>query len=166
MNILIAYATKTGTVEICAKKLAEAFPSHKVSLVNLSDSQPNALEFDFIVVGGSIRMGKLHKAAYKFIEKNLDKIKGKKSAYFICNGLPDNTDKYLKNAFPRGTSDTAVLLDSFGGELKPDKQRGIDKFIVKSILNSSKANEDSEFVIPTISTESIGRFADKIKENL
>ena len=111
-------------------------------------------------------MGRLHKVAYKFIAKNLDKIKNKKTAYFICNGFPDNTDKYLKNAFPRGASDAAVLLDSFGGELKLDKQRGIDKFIVKSILNSSKVNEDSEFIIPTISTEGIGRFADKIKENL
>ena len=163
MKILIAYATKSGTTRICAEKLAQLLPQHQVTLADLSvihDLRPT--DFDFTVVGGPIRMGKLHKAAKKFIESNT--FCPQKYAFFICNGVNENTEEYFKKNFPAPMLESALVYTSLGGELKPDNQSRFDRFLLKMFIESNRENED--FVMPTIYTEEIGRLADKIKSIL
>ena len=161
MKILIAYATKSGTTRICAEKLAQLLPQHNVTLIDLSENSDLCpTDFDFTVVGGPIRMGKLHKTTKKFIESNT--FEPSKYAFFICNGLNENTEEYFKKNFPSHLLDSALVYTSLGGELKPDNQNGFDRFLLKMFIESNRENED--FVMPTIYTEEIGRLADKIKK--
>ena len=163
MKILIAYATKSGTTRICAEKLAQLLPQHQVTLADLSISPDlSPADFDFTVVGGPIRMGKLHKAAKKFIESNT--FCPQKYAFFICNGVNENTEEYFKKNFPAPMLESALVYTSLGGELKPDNQSRFDRFLLKMFIESNRENED--FVMPTIYTEEIGRLADKIKSIL
>lgn len=163
MKILIAYATKSGTTRICAEKLAQLLPQHQVTLADLSVSPDmNPADFDFTVVGGPIRMGKLHKTAKKFIESST--FVPSKYAFFICNGLSDGTDEYFKKNFPAPLLGSALVYTSLGGELKPDNQSRFDRFLLKMFIESNRENED--FVMPTIYTEEIGRLADKIKKHI
>ena len=163
MKILIAYATKSGTTRVCAEKLAEFLPQHDVTLVDLSqNANLRPKDFDFTVVGGPIRMGKLHKAAKKFIE--LSTFEPSRSAFFICCGLDANAGEYFKKNFPAPLLGNALVYTSLGGELKPDKQSKLDKFLLKAFIEANRENED--FVMPTIYTEEIGRLADKIKAHI
>ncbi len=161
MKILIAYATKTGTTATCAALLAKDLPRCEVDIINIADETPNFEGYDLLIFGASIRMGRLDKRMYAFLEKNKDSFRGKKTAYFICCGFDNESEKYFLKAFPKLLIENSFAYDSFGGELKLDKQRGIDKLIVKMILKSNEEND--EFVMPTIFTEAISRFADKIK---
>ncbi len=162
MKILIAYATKSGTTRICAEKLAQLLPQHQVTVADLSGADGlRPSDFDFTVVGGPIRMGKLHKAAKKFIESNT--FVPSKYALFICNGMNESTAEYFKKNFSSDLLQSALVYTSFGGELKPDNQSGFDRFLLKMFIESNRENED--FVMPTIYTEEIGRLADKIKEH-
>lgn len=162
MKILIAYSSKTGTTKTCASLLSKEFPRYEVVIADLSCENPVPEEFDICIIGGSIRMGKLDKRIYTYIQKNIDILSKMKTAYFICNAFNDECEKYFKKCFPTGAVDASCFCESFGGEMKIEKQKGIDKLLVKMIL---KANEDDdEFVLPSIFTESIGRFADKIKQ--
>ena len=163
MKILIAYATKSGTTRVCAEKLADLLPQHDVTLVDLSqNANLRPKDFDFTVVGGPIRIGKLHKAAKKFIE--LSTFEPSRSAFFICCGLDANAGEYFKKNFPAPLLGNALVYTSLGGELKPDKQSKLDKFLLKAFIEANRENED--FVMPTIYTEEIGRLADRIKAHI
>ncbi len=161
MKIMIAYTTKTGCCAECAKLLAEQLKNHSVDIYDISVVNPKIEEYDLCIIGGSIRMGKLDKKIRTFINDNENLLMNKKTAYFICNAFSDQSEYYFKKAFPRWAIDGALFFDSFGGELKLDKQKGLDKLIVKLILKENEEND--EFTMPNILTESIGRFADKIK---
>ena len=92
----------------------------------------------------------------------IEKLLKKKSAYFICNGFNEESENYFKKCFPAELIENTVLHDTFGGELKLDKQKGFDKIVVKMLLKANEEND--EFTMPSILTEAICRFADKIKE--
>ena len=137
MKTLILYSTKTGTVKKCSELLAKEI-GRDVSIYNIADGIPKLDDFDFIVCGASIRMGKL-----------------------ICCGFDEKAEQYLSEVFPDTIAAKALIKASFGGELKADKQKGFDKLITKLFLRANEENE--KFVMPTIFTEEIGRFADRIK---
>ncbi len=164
MKILIAYATKSGSCRECASLLSRELQRQEVTVCDLANNHPNVSDYDTVIIGGNIRFGKLDRRVYRFIDSNKDKLLKMKSAFFICNGFSDdeNVDSYFKKCFPCEVIEKSVHHDTFGGELKPDKLHGIDKIIVKLILKANEEND--EFAKPNILTESICRFADKIKE--
>ncbi len=161
MRILIAYATKTGTVAICAGLLAKEFPRYEVDLVNISEKHPEIDGYDLLIFGASIRMDKLDRRMYTYLEKNKDKLLSKAVAYFICNAYDDETDKYFAKCFPSKLIENSIIHDSFGGALKLENQKGFERFLVKIFLKSNEEND--EFVKPNIFTEAICRFADDVK---
>ena len=161
MKILIAYSSNTGTAENCVKHLSSQISNHNVFTVDLSKNRPDVSEFDAVIIGGSIRMGSLDKKVYSFISENRSKLLNMKTAYFICNAINAETDKYFKKCFPADVIENAVIYDTFGGELKLDKQKGIDKLLLKLFLKANEENED--FAMPGILTEAINRFAETIK---
>ncbi len=160
MKTLILYSTKTGTVKKCSELLAKEI-GRDVSIYNIADGTPKLDDFDFIVCGASIRMGKLDKRMKNFLETNRE-ICRKKIALFICCGFDEKAEQYLSEVFPDTIAAKTLIKASFGGELKADKQKGFDKLITKLFLRANEENE--KFVMPTIFTEEIGRFADRIKE--
>ena len=72
--------------------------------------------------------------------------------------------EYFKKNFPAPLLENALAYTSLGGELKPDKQSKLDRFLLKAFIEANRENED--FVMPTIYTEEIGRLADKIKAHI
>ena len=153
MKILIAYASKTGTTAKCAKMLAEYLP--EADFVDLTVIKPNIDDYDLIVIGGSVRMGYLHKTAGVFINEHQQQLLNKNTAYFFCSGFTDNIDEVIKENFPDQIAAKAIAIDSFGGELDVDKQKGIDRFVAKMVIK--KVSKQS--LLPCIYPERIKRFA-------
>ena len=159
MKILIAYTTKSGTTRTCAEKLAALLPQHEVTLADLSlDDNAHPNDYDFIVVGSSIRMGKIHRTVKKFTDSST--LAPAKYALFICCGDDSRTKEYFRKNFSPTLLDCALVYTSLGGEFKLDKQSKLDRFLLKAFIESNRENDD--FVMPTIYTEEIGRLADKI----
>lgn len=161
MKILIVYASKTGTSKTCAYLLADNLKNFEVTVSEVSNNGISLSDYDICIIGGSIRMGKLDTRISGFLSKNKYELREKAKAFFICNGFSDEVEKYFHKCFPREFIESAIICDSFGGELKAERQRGIDKLILKIMLKTLE--EDEDFALPSIQTESIGRFADKIK---
>lgn len=157
MKTLIAYASKTGTAAVCARRLAAQLDD--AVLVDLSKEQPAVAEYDQIVVGGSIRMGKLHKAARIFIERNEAELLAKPSAFFICNGFIEQADDIIAKNFSSPLRQRALTITSFGGELAVEKQKGMDKMIVKAVQKS----EQGKAAQPRILDDRIAAFAALLK---
>lgn len=152
MNTLIVYASKYGCTEKCAVNLLEKLTG-KVDICNLKTTETiDIFQYDKVVIGGSIYMGKIQKEVSEFCSKNLDVLKDKKIGVFICcmrDG--DTAQRELNNAFPQELVENAVAKEYFGGAFIFSKMGFLDKLITKKV---AKTDQDAS----TISEERMNRF--------
>ncbi len=169
MKILIAYATKTGTTEKCARMLAGNLPSHEVTLANLSESVPATDGYDLVVVGSPVRFGKLHKKVTEYLTVNREKLKAVRAGYFITCGFVDSGEEYIAKLIPDDLLGCASAVECFGGELILKKQHGFDRVLTRLMINyildeGKHDGEAKERSLPDIMPDSISRFADAVKK--
>ena len=156
MKTLIAYATKHGAAEGIGKRLSEKLNS-EVDLINLKEIRNIGLaEYDKVIIGSSVYMGKIRKEASRFCNENSSKLKEKKTGIYICCMREGKeAEQELKDNFPDGLIDSAVALSVFGGEFNFDKMNFMEKMIVKKVAGIEETQSN-------ISEESIDNFADLI----
>ncbi len=159
MKTAICYATKNGTTKECAEMLKKQLPD--AILCNIETDKADLSKYECIVVGGCIRMGKLHKAAAKFIQENRTVLLEKKCAFFICNGFPDQAEAFLVQNIDKELLSHSICAASFGGKMDLDKLRGMDRFIAKAVVNSMKNDLNA---VPKILPENIKQFADTVNQ--
>ena len=171
MKILIIYSTKGGVSKECANILYEKLAgSFEVSVYDINDTPPSPDGFDIAVIGGSIRFGVLNKKLKAYLKTNAQKLSTMDTALFICCGFTESFEDYASMQFPKQII-PSLGIHFFGGELKPQKLKGIDKWIVKT-LRTDMLNDDFEAPdpnkspLPEIVPENIYRLADRIRELL
>ena len=165
MNILIAYASKSGTARQAAEMLADLLTSHTVTLADLEKTSPVPGDFDYIVLGGPIRMGKAHKALKSYLSRFDAELCAVPHTLFLCCSIAHQFEYYTEHTFSlelRQSADEAVY---FGGELDPAKQRGLDKLITRMIRSSieQSMDEDEEAMLPGLLPEHIRMLADRLR---
>lgn len=156
MKVLIAYGSKTGTTEKCARILKALLDD--AVLCDLTKEKPDLSEYSCVIVGGSIRMGVLHRASKDFIEKNKEILKNKKCGFFICNCFPDQSSSYLKKNIPEELLKKSLAADSFGGELLLEEQKGFDRIITAMVAKKGNGTQRKQL---QTSSETIHKFAEK-----
>ena len=167
MKILVVYATRGGVSRTCAEMLAEKLKDHDtVTLCNVEESAPSPADFDVAVVGGSIRMGKWNKRLKAYIKEHRATLESMPSAAFICCGFPADLEDYIETEIPRGMT-FSLGVHSFGGEIKPEKQKGLDKLVLKMVKSHIRykdleENDKHEYMLPEIIPEHITLLADRI----
>lgn len=134
MKTLILYSTKYGCAEECAKELASRLGGDTV-LVNLKKEKvPPLNEYDRVIIGGSIYVGKIQKVITRYIDDHRSELKAKKlGLFFCCMSEGDMEKTQLKSAFPADLTAVAAATENFGGEFKISKMNFLDRFIVKKI---------------------------------
>jgi len=158
MKNLIIFTTKYGSVEKCARLLAKELNDETV-IVNLkTDTIPELAEFDKIILGGSIYIGKTQSEISKFAEDNIEVLKTKIVGIFVNSGDPTEK-KYLqlKNSFPARVHDKAVALGLFGDEITWEKCSFMDKLALR-LIKKVKASYSN------IEEKEISRFAKLMNE--
>lgn len=151
MNTLIIYASKTGTTEKCANQINKQLTNSK--MINILNQNEDINKYDLIVIGTPIRMGMIDKKIKKFLINNIENLKSKKVAYFICCGFNENWKSYYEQNIPKDLLDTAIIYDTFGGEMDIQKQKGFDKFITKMVSKNIDKNKEIKIL-----NENIDRF--------
>ncbi|MDF2889976.1 MAG: flavodoxin [Clostridia bacterium] len=157
MSILIAYASKHGCTAQCAEMLAEKF-DEKVDLYDLRSGKSMDLsQYEKVIVGSSVYVGKVNKEATEFCTNNLEILKNKKIGLFICGSQEGESLKQeLAAAYPPELQSKAIILDCFGGAYTFGKMSFMEKTIVKVI---AKTNKDTS----TIQEDKINSFAQALK---
>ena len=151
MNTLIIYASKTGTTEKCANQINRQLKNSK--MVNILEQNEDINRYNLIIIGTPIRMGMIDKKIKKFLISNIEALKSKKVAYFICCGFNENWKSYYKQNIPKELLDNAIIYDTFGGEMDLQKQKGFDKFIAKMVSNNTDKKKEIKIL-----NENIERF--------
>ena len=168
MKLLIVYSTKYGVSRSCVQMLADRLSSKmEVSVFNVNDAPPSPSEFDAAVVGGSIRMLRINKKLKAYLKQYQNELSNMPTALFLCCGFSENFDDYVPLVFPKKLN-ASLGIHCFGGELKPEKLKGLDKFIVKRIRSSMQYRDFDDpdpnaSPLPEILPETIYRLADAIK---
>lgn len=138
MKTIIIYASKTGTTEKCAKKVANKIEN--ATMIDLNNQGADITDKDLIIIGTPIRMGLINKKVKRFISLNKEILKVKKVAYFICCGFSENYKQYFEQNIPKELLDKAIVYETFGGEMDIEKQKGFDKFITKMVSKNIDEN--------------------------
>lgn len=168
MKILIVYASKNGVAKKSAEYLSsELSQTNEISLYDINDSPPTPNKFDAVVLGGSIRMTKLNKKLKKYLKENIDTISNMPSAFFFCCGIIRDLDDYKATELPPKIR-FSLGIECFGGELKPDKLKGLDKLLVKAMRQSiltqdHDLSKTSGLELPEFMPENILSLAERIK---
>lgn len=143
MKTIIIYGSTYGYARDCAKKLSEQLKG-EVFLVNVStDIIPKVDEFDNVVIGGSIYMGRIQKKIKAYCDLNLDMLKNKRVGLFLCCGLPDNFEQNMKNSFSEELLSRAIVKECFGGELRTAKMSLAHK-IITGLMKKALSKEGKE----------------------
>ncbi len=159
MKNLIIYASKTGTTEKCAKEINRQLKDSK--MVNILNQDEDINKYDLIIVGTPIRMGMIDKKVRKFLITNIETLKTKKVAYFICCGFNENWKSYYEQNIPKDLLNTAITYDTFGGEMDIQKQKGFDKFITKIVSKNINKNKEIKIL-----NENIDKFIKILNYNI
>ena len=168
MKILIIYASKNGVAKKAAERLSdELCASHEIAIYDINDTPPAPNDFDVIVLGGSIRMTKINKKLKKYLKEHIEAISNMPSAFFFCCGIIRDFDDYKATELPPKIQ-FSLGVECFGGELKPDKLKGFDKFIVRTMRQSILTQDtdfrnSSDLELPEFMPENVLALAERIK---
>ncbi len=161
MKTLIIYSTKTGTTKKCAALLAANIGADSCDLFEIGEKLPEISNYECVVLGSYVRMGVIDKKIASFIKKNKEELFKTNFGIFICSCLSDKVSEAIIKNFSDEIMDNAII-DCFGGELSEDKIKGMDKFIVNSLLKIAKTDPDFR-VVTSINPGAITHFANALK---
>ena len=170
VKIAIIYTTTGGTTRECGELLLRELSGHDVTLLDM-DANHNIRDYDVVVIGFPIRMGKPAKRARRYIKENKDKLLAVRSAYYMCCGFIDCADEYAEKALPKELKEKALDITCLGGSLDPTRFKGFDRIVVKAVRseilgggNNGEGRDDMS--LPTILDENISQLASLIKNSI
>ena len=148
MKTLIAYSTTHGCTEKTAKEIKHYLGD--TTLVNLKkDAKPDLLQFERVIIGGSIHAGQIQKRVKTFCQNNMENLQSKELGLFICCMEKGETaQKQLRDAFPDELHSSAKVSTYFGGEFDFERMNFLERMIVKKVahVESSTSEFDAEAV--------------------
>ena len=134
MRTLIVFATKHGTTADCAGTLAERLSGDSILCRLGKDRLPGLDQFDRIVVGGSIHIGKIQKQVTDFVTQQKGTLLQKPLGLFICCMAEGETaEQQLKVAFPAELLEHSAARGVFGGSYKFSKMGWLNRKMIQMV---------------------------------
>ena len=131
MKNLLLYTTRHSSTEKCVRIL-QAQLNGETTIINLQTHQaPELSEFNTIILGGSIYMGKTQKELRKFAETRLQQLLEKPVLLFFCSRFRREDDFHTN--FPDMLVRHARRKSCFGGELSTANLGMFERLITKMV---------------------------------
>ena len=125
-------------------------------------------EFDFIIIGASIRYGTYRKSFLKFINENHIELQNSKTAFFSVNIVARkkeknsvNTNPYIKK-FYKLSKWKPNIVKVFAGKLDYPKYNFLNKNIIKFIMWITNGPTQTDIVVEFTNWNDVNKFANKI----
>ena len=161
MKTLIAYASRTGASEKCARMLAERIPDS--TLCDLCREKPDPNAYEQVIVGGGVRMGALHVDARQYLDGCKPVLLQKRLGLYLCAGFAEKAGALFENNIDPELRAHALACDCFCGEIDMGKLRGFDRLITKMALRSFK-DAEGRAAMPRLLPERVEALAAKFTE--
>lgn len=139
MKMLIAYTSRYGTSEKVAHILAERLNGN-VHVQNLVDT-PNVdwSTVDHVIVGGSIRMGKVQDELTDWLKQNEVRLLERPLGLYLCAGTPTEAERQreLEEAFMKPLRTHAYFVEVVGSGYDFERMGFLDKAIVRMMAKQT-----------------------------
>lgn len=154
MKNIIIYTTKYGCTEKASNILKSKMGGETLLVNAMKEKVPSLDEYDNVILGGSIYIGKIQKELTSYITGNLPSLLKKRIGLFICAGAPDENAriKELETVFPKELYTHAVCKELLGFEMCFEKL----KFLDRTMSRMLKGNTENSY---ELSEEKIESFA-------
>ncbi len=170
IKVLIAYAGKTGTTKACVEILKSHLKGLSVTDIDLTQTDADPAEFDYAIVGGSVRFAKPHKALLSFLQKHGDALQSVPHGLFLCCGFGHDFEEYSERYFSRELRESSFSVQSFGGSLKLKEASIWEKVLLHAIRSHIVESEieDGEYTptLPGILPENISMMASRLRSQI
>ena len=166
---IIFSSTDGHTASICEKILDILKHASMVRLSSIEEADSLDLEnFDFIIIGASIRYGKHKPNLFKFINKNLEVLNKKQTAFFNVNAVARKDEKNTPKTNPylikflKKVSWKPTLLDVFAGKISYPKYHFFDKHMIRFIMWMSRGPTNPTKVYEFTDWNRVESFGNKV----
>ncbi|MFO8064929.1 MAG: flavodoxin domain-containing protein [Spirochaetia bacterium] len=147
MTVLIAYATKYGTVRRVAEELQQKL-SVPCDLADLSATpSPEVERYDVVLVGGSIYAGRIRSSVRKFCDRHREVLTNRRVGIFIaCLYGEERGKQQLQENFPSWLLAHAFGRYNVGGAVELSRLGLVDRLIMQRVakVHSDLDNVDRE----------------------
>lgn len=136
MKSLIIYATQHGCTEKCALALKEQLIG-ETELCRIGKAKvPNLEQFDQIIIGGSIHMGKIQSKLQRLMADTGLLLMNKRLGLYLCCMYEGQVaiDQF-NNAFPEALRQLAKSKGIFGGEFNFERMNLLERFITSRVAH-------------------------------
>jgi menaquinone-dependent protoporphyrinogen oxidase len=144
-KVAICYGSRYGTTHEIAKGMGETARTlgAEVDIIELKKEKLSTPieEYDLVIIGSGIQVGRWTKEPLKFIEKNLDSLSKKKVAFFVVCGDAGNPARcdfaqkqYLDDVIAEFPEITPISTGLFAGMFNLKKYNFATRALVKSII--------------------------------
>ena len=173
MRVLIPYGTTEGQTARISEYLADVIRDHghEAHAVDIKGSgAPEPDDYDAVIVGASIHMGKHEDYVRDFVRKNRDALERLPSAFFsVSLAAHDDTEEaqgYIEE-FVQETGWRPGMVGLFGGALLYTQYGFIKRHVMKRIARH-KGNPDTDTSRDYVYTEweNVKHFAEEFLETL
>ncbi|MTK64905.1 MAG: nitric oxide synthase [Methanobacterium sp.] len=144
MKALVIYGSRYGTAREISEKITDTLQEEKVDvdLVNSDDKKKIQIEdYDLVVAGSGIKMGKWTKNTQNFPKKNRKELANRKVALFVSCGAANEAknraegqEKYLDNVAAKYLDTKPIATGLFGSVYDPDVDHGLLYKLVKGSI--------------------------------
>ncbi len=139
MKVLIAYRSRYGATESCAKSLASRITSETLLHDLKGRDHPSLEGFDVVLIGGSIYGGKVQREVPAFCDRERERLVSRKVGLFICCFYTgEQAMAELQEAFPPWLAVHAFAREVLGGELSLRKLTLPDRILVRSLVHPAR----------------------------
>ena len=158
-KVLIAYGTRYGSTEEISNKFAEIMKSHglDITVINVKKNKwPSLDQFDAVLIGSGIRIGRWTKEAKKYLKKNNKDLKKKTFlAVFVSCGDASYPEKY-QNAKEKyvqkiitdmGFDLNKVTYEAFGGLFDMSSTSKMGRLNKKFMNMAAKDDESANLTV-------------------
>ena len=136
MKTAIVYKSRHGTTEKIAQLIAAKLSDHHITIIDLRISPwESIVEFDRIIIGGSIHMGKIQEAVRIFCDDNMDVLLKRELGLFMCGLNEEKLKEEFDLSFPRALRKHSKANGIFGGEFLFERMNILEKLIVKKLAH-------------------------------
>jgi menaquinone-dependent protoporphyrinogen oxidase len=165
-RIYIPYATSEGQTARIAEYIADVVRDHghKADAVELSEAE-SPLEYDGVIIGSSIHMGKHDKRAGKYVHEHLHALEGMASAFFsvslAAHGEHEEAEGYVEE-FEQETGWRPDRVGIFSGALLYTQYGFLKRRLMRKIASEKPGSLGTDISRDYVYTEwdGVRRFAE------
>lgn len=173
MKALLLYSTREGQTKKIMHHIAQQLQGYECQFVDLHECQTMDLtQYDKVLIGASIRYGKLNAKLYQFIDAHIKQLEQVKAAFYCVNLTARKVDQgkdtpegsvYIKT-FLKKSPWQPSLIGVFAGALYYPRYRPIDRMMIRFIMKLTGGETDTTKEVEYTDWEKVSLFAQKFEQ--